>query len=651
MLISAAPALFKNGQFFNISAYTEGLAKLVGTAFHPEDWLYVYKGSHEPLFQFLWDPYSYSMTLFLGGVVLALVMAFLLALGTLFLPKWAKSVVTKLLNILEALPDLLLAVMIQMLIVYMYKQTDILVMQVATVGQEKIYWLPIVTLAIVPMVSFYKLILLLLEEEMTKPYVSLARSKGLEALTIINVHMLRNIMKNIFYHSKVIVWAALSSLLVIEYIFNINGITTYFIDGFTPIATAGILLMIFTPFFVIYQGIELFLFKEGKMPQAQPVKMNRFAEGTFWRVRKPGLRTAFKDSFAYFKNVPFLCGFFLIGGLLVWSIVYTFTAEPLIDQYFQIYNDEGELVSSAPHSPAYLFLGTSELGFSIFDQLVVGAKYTIIFALLIALLRVFFGFLLAIPYAFFLPEKVRGPIDKIVDSMHFLPLTIIAFLLLYPVLWMPQGGFTTSQSERIVYQILVLAILVLPLMMTLFGNEMRLLMRQEFVASTKVLGGSSLHLLRRHLLPHLRARIGIVFGQQFIQTLLIFIHLGLFNLYFGGTKVSYDPDFPDPPQSTTYEWSGLIGASKNSLMTGRWWYIIPALVGFMLLILAMQMIIKGIKDVQQVRVGVSTERSHWWSRLKAWRSKQEKQKEAVTESPGVHDFERLDRRRTHNSYL
>ncbi|WP_167360127.1 hypothetical protein [Halobacillus dabanensis] len=89
----------------------------------------------------------------------------------------------------------------------------------------------------------------------------------------------------------------------------------------------------------------------------------------------------------------------------------------------------------------------------------------------------------------------------------------------------------------------------------------------------------------------------------------------MFHIYFGGTKVSYDPNWPDPPMSTTHEWSGMIGAAKDALMTGRWWLIVPALVCFMVIIVSMQLIIQGIKEVQQRRVGVSVEQHTWFKKI------------------------------------
>ncbi|QAS53264.1 ABC transporter permease subunit [Halobacillus litoralis] len=616
LLISTSPALFRQGAFMNVGNYIQELRGLFSILLEPSEWNYIYKGDTVPLIEHLWEPYQYSMTIFFGGILLGFLLAFLGAFGTLFLPKWAKVIVHRGLGVLEAIPDLLLAFSLQLFIVWFYRQTEILLMPFTTLGQEKVYALPIVAIAVLPMVMMYKIILMLMEEEMTKPYVQMAKGKGLEKASILSVHVVRNIIKSAFYHSKIIIWGTLSSLLIIEYIFNMNGITTAFMDDFRPMVSSVILFLVFTPFYILYQGTELFLFKDHKAVEEANIQMNSFI-GSLSVKRGGGewLKSAVREFGVHFRNIKFLTGFIIIAGTVIVSVVYSMTADPLIDQYFQIYDENDRLVSASPHTPEFVFLGTDALGYSVFDQLLAGAKYTILFALIIAFLRLTVGFALAIPYTFFLPGKVQRVFEKLVDGMHFLPLTIIAYLLLRPVLWMPPGGFTTTETERILYQGIILTILAVPLVVTLFGNEMKLIMKEEYVTSTKVLGGSSVHLLWKHLLPHLSPRMGIVFGQQFIQTLLIFIHLGVFEIYFGGTKVSYDPLMGDPPLSTTYEWSGLIGAAKNSLMTGRWWLIIPALLSFVIIILSMQLIIQGIKEIQQKRVGVVVEKSNGLKRL------------------------------------
>ena len=105
-------------------------------------------------------------------------------------------------------------------------------------------------------------------------------------------------------------------------------------------------------------------------------------------------------------------------------------------------------------------------------------------------------------------------------------------------------------------------------------------------------------------MPHLGPRLTILFGTQFIQVLLIFIHLGVFNFFFGGTELSFDPLGGDPPSSITYEWSGLVGQIGRTAIRGGMFWFLWILVAFMLAIFAMQLIIQGVKEVQQVKVGV-----------------------------------------------
>jgi peptide/nickel transport system permease protein len=132
---------------------------------------------------------------------------------------------------------------------------------------------------------------------------------------------------------------------------------------------------------------------------------------------------------------------------------------------------------------------------------------------------------------------------------------------------------------------------------------LKIIGKQDFVLSAKLLGGSNKHLLWTHLFPHLAPRLFIIWGQQFIQTLLILVHLGLFHLFLGGTIITGGL-VPDPPKSGTFEWSGLISSTKNSLMTGKYWIVIAPLVAFMIAIIAMQLIVQGVKEIQQTKVGV-----------------------------------------------
>jgi peptide/nickel transport system permease protein len=159
-----------------------------------------------------------------------------------------------------------------------------------------------------------------------------------------------------------------------------------------------------------------------------------------------------------------------------------------------------------------------------------------------------------------------------------------------------------SYDERIWIEVGILTLLVIPLTTVLAGKEMKEVMKKDFIMSARVLGGNTGHLLRKHIFPHIGSRMTILFGQQFIQVLLIFIHLGFFQLFLGGTILH---DIGSKPSiSFTQEWSGLLGVNKDAFVAGKHWLFITVLVAFIIVIYAMQFIIQGVKEVQQTKVGV-----------------------------------------------
>ncbi|TYR73977.1 hypothetical protein FZC79_16085 [Rossellomorea vietnamensis] len=89
----------------------------------------------------------------------------------------------------------------------------------------------------------------------------------------------------------------------------------------------------------------------------------------------------------------------------------------------------------------------------------------------------------------------------------------------------------------------------------------------------------------------MREKIVILFGQQVMQTLIIFIHLGLLKLFLGGTEVDYQL-VNDPPQSSTNEWSGLIGDTFRYLQGAPWIPLTPIL-SFALVMFAVALMMEG----------------------------------------------------------
>ncbi|MBN8193497.1 ABC transporter permease subunit [Bacillus sp. NTK074B] len=329
------------------------------------------------------------------------------------------------------------------------------------------------------------------------------------------------------------------------------------------------------------------------------------------------------------RNPFFLIGFTFIAVMIVSSIVYSMVWGNEVRRLYFI-SVEGSVVESSPISPKWLFpFGTDAQGLDMFGKIIIGAKYTILTAFVIAFLRVF----LAIPLGVILGTylmRYKKYINGWIDSFHYIPLTILAYFLLFPVLWEPFDGFSNSIAERFVIEILILTLLIVPILSTLLGNEVSLLYKQEFIMSAKTLGAGKWRIIFKHILPSMKEKLFLLLGQQFMQTLIILIHLGLLTLFLGGTDVDYQL-VPDPPRSITYEWSGLIGDSFRYLQGAPWIPLTPILF-FSATMLSVSLMIEGY-------VQTTNGRSHYREKFKAaYRPVKEKEMRQLNKS----DFQKIN---------
>ncbi len=287
----------------------------------------------------------------------------------------------------------------------------------------------------------------------------------------------------------------------------------------------------------------------------------------------------------------FVFGFTILAFFLIGSFIFEWIFGPDPKQtYFLMEN--GRVIEAAPLSPSWMHpLGTDQYGYDMFAKIMLGAKYTIISAMGVAAVRM----LIAVPLGFAIGtywQKRRAIINSAIDPLHYIPMTIFSYLMLYPVLWEPMEGFSTTVWERIIIQVVLMAIITVPIVASLIGNEANLLYQEEYILASKTLGAGRPRIIIRHLFPMMREKLFVLYGQQVVETLVVFTHLGLLQLYIGGTAVSYDPMFGDPPKSIAYEWAGLFGSSFRYLQGVPWLPLGPAIC-FALLILAISAMIEG----------------------------------------------------------
>lgn len=624
--VSVFPQFISSLGMPDATNYFSQLVSFVTSMVDADSWVYkrMFSPGTAPLFEVLYEPFIYSMKILTGALLLGFVLAFLLALIVQYFRK-SMPAIKSILNFLESIPDLIVATILQIISIYVYKKTGISIFEVAGYT-DKIYFAPILTLSILPTISMFKILTLMMEEESLKRYVLFLKSKGVSRIGILLKHMFRNIFPGFSQRLKVILWGTLSSQFIIERIFNVQGLTYYLIDSFTPITIFATLFLIFTPFYLFFFLLDNVI-ERGSVYSAQFQKQGRLQKGNFlsfktfishmkdnllFHVRQLSIsifglirrKNRIHSVGVYFKNWKIAIGGLFFIFVIGYSILYSIVADDRVEQIKLLYDEDGStLIDAPPYAPTEPFVfGSDQYGYSIFDQLVVGAKYTLLFGLLIAFFRVFGGLFFGVIYAFWLNRTVQKWFEKLTDSLHFVPLSMVALVLLTPILMLSGPEFAFSTTERILLEILILTVLVLPLTTVLIGKDIQQVLDQEFILTARTLGGGNAYIFVRHVLPHIRPKLAILLGQQFIQVLLVFIHLGVFELFFGGTKVSLG-SMPSSI-SVTYEWSGLIGAiGRGAIRSGQNWYL-WILVAFIVAIFAMQLIIQGIIDIQQRKVGV-----------------------------------------------
>ncbi|NWK70032.1 hypothetical protein HWX41_13380 [Bacillus paramycoides] len=129
------------------------------------------------------------------------------------------------------------------------------------------------------------------------------------------------------------------------------------------------------------------------------------------------------------------------------------------------------------------------------------------------------------------------------------------------------------------YMISILIFISVPNLVQLFSNEIRLLLQNEFVTSSKTLGGGFFHICKIHLKPFLTPKIFIWINQQMLQTLVLLLHLALFqtiSFNVAGTLV-------------------LLGHNHQFLNVLPWVAFGPVLF-FTIVILAVYMMLSGMQN-------------------------------------------------------
>ncbi|WP_064093432.1 ABC transporter permease subunit [Rossellomorea aquimaris] len=262
LLVSATSALFVN-QSFSFSSYSLALLEIGRELLSPTDIVYInpISGIERSLFPIFLLAYWSSARIFFLALCISLLTAIILLILYYSSGKTIKKGLKGLSFSIGALPDIFVIILFQLAIVWFFKQTGTLLIDFASVGQNQVVILPAITLSILPSFFFFSNLVEFIREEEGKPYVELAKSKGLGKYKILFFHTIRNVFISLTYHGKQISWMMLSNLLILEYLFNVFGVTSFLFSYNTPVIFAITSISLFVPLYLLLKCLQFVIRK------------------------------------------------------------------------------------------------------------------------------------------------------------------------------------------------------------------------------------------------------------------------------------------------------------------------------------------------------------------------------------------------------
>ncbi|MGW6192774.1 ABC transporter permease subunit [Bacillus cereus] len=249
--LGALPKLFY-GFELHVSKYIQSLKEVFVNLMDISNLQYV-RGKF--LFPQLFVHYKETIVIFLAAFFISLFVAFCIVYVIMSSSPLIQHRIKSFLIFLESIPDILLILVSQILVVWFFKQTGFLPFQIASIGGESIRGLPIFCLSIPTTILFVKMLVLRFENELEKDYVLFAKAKGLNRIHILNRHVLRNVLLSTLFFAKTNVFFMLSNLYIIEWIFNTGGIFMFLksYEGIRVEVFIVSVLLIYIPIFILFK--------------------------------------------------------------------------------------------------------------------------------------------------------------------------------------------------------------------------------------------------------------------------------------------------------------------------------------------------------------------------------------------------------------
>lgn len=254
ILIGSLPVLLKDLEV-DVNGYITSIKELAVKIFTLSS--LTYDGEHEML-PAIMDRYFYSLKTLSLSFIFAVILAFILSYIIVLFLKNKKDYVLSFIEIVRTVPDIVGIFLLQSLFIWINKAYGVKLVQTVSLGSEnQAFLLPLLSVSTPIFLFLTQVIVLKIFEELDKQYIAFAKAKGLSFLYLLNIHVIRNIRHDLLGHLKTIIWMMLSTLVIVEYIFNMDGLMMFNIKHVSIELFVFSCILLFTPFFILYRFIDL----------------------------------------------------------------------------------------------------------------------------------------------------------------------------------------------------------------------------------------------------------------------------------------------------------------------------------------------------------------------------------------------------------
>jgi peptide/nickel transport system permease protein len=302
---------------------------------------------------------------------------------------------------------------------------------------------------------------------------------------------------------------------------------------------------------------------EGIPPFGSPNIPTTAPEGGDVQILASGWRLALRE---FFSNRLAIVGL----GVLVFFIVFSFGG-PLFYHTNQSLTNPltGDLAPTWSH-----LVGTDDNGFDELGRMMAGGQTALEIGFFAAFMATVIGTLYGA-----LSGLAGGIVDAVlmrfVDILLSIPLLFIVLVL------------ATRYSATVLSQSLIIGLFSWQIPARLVRGEVLTLRERDFVAATRIMGGTQTRLIIRHLIPNALSVVIVNITFLIADSILLIAYLG-----FLGFGLSYP----------TASWGDMLGNAQNAVTSGYWWLVFPVGGCLVLVVMACNLIGDALRDAFDVRL-------------------------------------------------